>query len=279
MLSPTYIIDYSEGGRSMIDLYGCYFKYGDFDSIVYNIGITNIETDRMKVLQSVQNVNTVRNKRNHKFLATKVAYDEAPISFEIEITTLDGSIINPMYIPMIERSLFNQRTFLPLYPYIGTLDNTSMLHINCIFTEGERIDTDGGIIGYKLVVTADSVMAWSEPIEETIIIDGQSDSFTIKVDSDLNDYIYPEVTFMTGSTGGDITIYNNSDNAERFTSFTNLPAETTFVMRGDINHLSNDMYQFFSDRNFIRLLDGDNNFFVVGDLQSISFNFNNRKFL
>lgn len=263
----------------MIDLYGCYFKYGDFDSIVYNIGITNVETDRMKVLQSVQNVNVVRNKRNHRFLTTKVAYDEAPISFEMEITTLDGSVINPIDMPMIERSLFNKRTFLPLYPYLGTISNESLLHINCIFTEGERIDTDGGVVGYKMTVTADSVMAWSEEIKKDITIDSQSGSFIINVDSDLNDYIYPEVTFMTGSTGGNVTIYNNTDSAERFTSFASLPADTTFVMRGDINHISNNMYQFFSDRNFIRLLDGENNFFFTGDLQSISFKFINRKFL
>lgn len=273
----------------MIDLYGCYFLYGGFDSSIYGLGITNVDTERIRYLQSTQNINTVRSKRNQRHLLTNVAYDESPMSFDMEITTLDGSVINPIDITMIERSLFNRKSFTEFAPYQEFFDKDPMLHFNCILTNAERIETDGGIVGYKFVVTTDSVMAWSAKQEYTIEIpvqegDDEEDdpvafSFVIKASSDMNDYIYPEVTFTTGDVGGDVTLYNNTDDATRFTSFLSLPPNTSFTMRSDINHITNSMYQFFSDRNFIRLLDGDNSFFIMGDIISISFEFYNRIFL
>ena len=100
------------------------------------------------------------------------------------------------------------------------------------------------------------------------------------MDSDLNDYVYPKVTIQIGDVGGDIIISNNTDDASRLTSFVSLTPNVTVVMRGDgINYISGDNYMKFKDKNFIRLLDGENQIAIVGDVVGLSFEFQNRRFL
>lgn len=119
---------------------------------------------------------------------------------------------------------------------------------------------------------------WSDTGEITISYD-QTNDFHIDVDTDLNDYIYPDVEIQVGSDGGDIVIYNATDDATRFTEFSSVPPLTTFTMKGSINHITNNMYNYFTSRNFIRLVNGRNNFFMYGDIERITFRFNNRKFM
>ena len=76
-----------------------------------------------------------------------------------------------------------------------------------------------------------------------------------------------------------ITITNNSDDSSRLTKFVNLSPSISLVMRGDINYISGQNYEKFSNQNFIRLLDGDNNFGIIGDVESIKFEWNNRRFI
>lgn len=265
----------------MMDFYGCYFKYGTFDSSTYKLAITNIETSRITILQASQNINTVHTRRNNMHLLTRVTYDEAPISFEMEITTIDGSIIEDADVPVIESALFNKKTFTKLYTFSVCDDEyvEPTLFLNCLFTEGEMIEVDGGIVGYKVIITMDSVMAWEDAQTQSFTLSGSTNTCSVNVDSDINDYIYPVVSITTGGSGGNISIYNNSDDATRFTSFTGVPANTTFFMDSTTNHLSNLTYSYFNDRNYIRLLNGENNFYITGNVISISFTFNNRKFL
>jgi len=119
---------------------------------------------------------------------------------------------------------------------------------------------------------------WTDVGEVTVSY-SQTNDFHVDVDTDLNDYIYPDVTIEVGSEGGDIIIYNATDDATRFTEFSSVPPSTTFTMKGSINHITNNMYPYFTSRNFIRLVNGRNNFFMYGDISKITFSFNNRKYM
>lgn len=91
--------------------------------------------------------------------------------------------------------------------------------------------------------------------------------------------VYPKVTITTGDIGGDITIVNNTDSDIRLTSFVDLLPSTTFYMNGKTNYISGNYYEKFSDKNFIRLLDGTNNLSVIGDIKSIVFEWQNMRYL
>ena len=119
---------------------------------------------------------------------------------------------------------------------------------------------------------------WTDVGEVTVSY-SQTNDFHVDVDTDLNDYIYPDVAIEVGSEGGDIIIYNATDDATRFTEFSSVPPSTTFTMKGSINHITNNMYPYFTSRNFIRLVNGRNNFFMYGDISKITFSFNNRKYM
>ncbi|MBP5463032.1 MAG: hypothetical protein J6Y20_13060 [Lachnospiraceae bacterium] len=112
-----------------------------------------------------------------------------------------------------------------------------------------------------------------------IATSGSTDIATINVDTDINDFTYPKVTFTMGSRGGDVIISNNSDDSTRLTKFVGLSPNTTIIMKGDINYISGQNYIKFTGRNFPRLVDGENIFTVSGDVSSITFEFNNRRAL
>lgn len=127
-------------------------------------------------------------------------------------------------------------------------------------------------------------MAWQDSVTyeyDLGHIDESSNSvITVSPDSDLNDYIYPTVTITMGSVGGDIYITNNTDDSSRLTSFVGLTPYATIIMKGDgINYISGDNYTKFYNRNFIRLVDGNNDLTIIGNIEVISFEFQNRRYI
>lgn len=157
------------------------------------------------------------------------------------------------------------------------------LYLNCRLVNPVKIEGNSGIIGYKATIEADSNMFWQDPVEHVVnISNGSADSsvnFTIPVDTDLDEYIYPMVVIQMGNTGGDVIIVNNSDDSSRQTKFVGIGALATIVMKGELNYVGGQYYEKFAGRNFIRLLDGDNTFTVIGDVQTIKFEFSARRAL
>lgn len=263
----------------MFDIYGCHFQYGDFDSSEYDLVIANMDTSRLSILQGERSVNTLFSKKNNTYYVTNVAYGDEPVSFEAEMFTYDGKPIGESFLPEIERKLFSNSRFVKLH----ALDAYGFdpVYINCIFTNPERIEYTQGVVGYKFTILTDSIMAWEEPTTETFTFANNTGTktFSITLDTDLDDYTYPVVEFQIGSYGGDVTIINNSDSNTRLTGFTLLTPSLPFTMDSRINYLPVSFYEKFNNRNFIRLVNGENNFVVTGNVTSISVTYQNRKFL
>lgn len=260
----------------MFDFYGCYFEYDGFNSMDYDLIFANVDTSRIISLESEREVNVVKSRKNYTDYMTQVPYNDSIIQFDAEILKSDGTVIAETDVPLIEKILFSRSKFGRLKQF--EFNEKRPVYINCIFVNPERIEVVGGVVGFKFTVITDSIMAWEEEHTQ-VVTDLSINTFIVKVVSDMPDYIYPIVTITTGSEGGNLTIYNNTDSATRFTSFSNLPAATTFTMNGELKHIPKEMYEYFSDRNFIRLLDGDNSFFVNGDVARISFTFSNRRYI
>ena len=120
---------------------------------------------------------------------------------------------------------------------------------------------------------------WSDDGDVTAKIVGGIAYVDISVNSDLPEYVWPRVVIQMNSSGGDISIVNLTDDPSRLTSFTGLTANTQVIMDGETNYISGQNYTKFSNKNFVRLKNGENRIMVAGNVESITFKFKNRRYL
>lgn len=269
-----------------MDLYGCHFEYAGISSRTYDLVIANVTTTRNVAIAGATQSISVFNKKEKKKYFIDTSYEDSPLQFEMEVVT--EKPLTKSDIRKTEKWLFYQNDFEKLY--IDILDDCDgetyelidgvekRLYLNCRFTNPEKLEYNGGIVGFKFTIECDTYMAYQDAIEQIVQID-DSKTFDIDVDTDDTGYVYPKVTITTGETGGSITIVNNSDSDSRLTSFVELLPTTTFYINGKTNYISGNYYEKFSDKNFIRLLDGINKFSVIGDIESIVFEWQNMRYL
>lgn len=275
----------------MADIYGSHFEYGGVSSRLYSLIIVNANTSRMVQLSGAKESVTIFSKIANKRFLVDDDYSSSPISFDVEIITDSDRCLEPVERRQIEKWLFNKRTYRKLYMDIADDEfgetyeyingQRKRNYLNCRFVNPEKLEGNGGIIGYKVTLEADSNMFWQDAITQTFTVyNGSataSSNITIHIDTDMDEYLYPKVTIQMGSSGGDFTIYNNTDDSTRMTRFTGIGAFASIVMKGELNYVSGQYYEKFYDRNFIRLLDGDNILTIVGDVESIQFEYSARR--
>lgn len=290
----------------MADFYGSHFEYAGISSYKYGLIFANINTTRNLSLGSSPSPSTIFDKKNAMWHIVDNDYSSSPLSFEVEFVTDKNHPISRADMRTIEKWLFNRNSYKKLYfsksddyasefqetdNYYSEFQDTEIgqvkrLYLNCRFTNPERIEVDGGIIGYKATLEADSPMFWQDTIEKSFKFNGTSSSsnntIKIKVDTDIDDYTYPTVTIFAGSSGGTISIANDTDDPNRLSKFEGVIGNSKIVMKNDINMLSgssSNIYQMFVGQNFFRLLDGENTIRIRGDIKYITFEFSNRRFM
>ena len=275
----------------MADIYGSHFEDGGILSRQYGLIIVVVNTERMLKLSGDITGSTIFNKIENKRYLVGDNMADSPLSFDVEFITDNDRGIPQEERRAIEKWLFNRSGYRKLYfdEADDCFDDMSelvdgiqkRLYLNCRFINPEKIESECGVVGYKATLEADSNMFWQDEIEKSFTLNHANATATsvisVDVDSDVDDYIYPKVTFTLGNVGGDVIIFNSSDDNTRLTKFDGLSAGTTIIMKGCINYISGQNYQKFSTRNFIRLLDGTNNISVKGNVASISFEFQNRR--
>lgn len=277
----------------MVDIYGSHFEYGGVSSRQYGLMIATVETERNRqVSGSIEGVSVFNRNTKKRFLIDD-DYSEFPVSYEVEIVTDDEQLLEAGERREIEKWLFNKHSYRKLY--LDVADDTrgetceiidglqKRLYMNCRFVNPERLEYNGGVVGYRATLEADSGLWWQDAVTKTFTFASSTPDPTrqlvVNVDSDIDDYTYPKVTVTLGNYGGGFIISNTTDDDNRTTVFTGVSSGATIILRGDINYVSGDYYDKFSVRNFPRLLDGENNIVIQGDIASISFEFNNRRML
>lgn len=280
----------------MIDLYGSHFEFGGVSSRRYKLILANVDTDRMaQVSGSIEGV-TVFNKKTKRRLLIDNNYANSPMTFEVNIITDDDSVLGEQERREIERWLFNRHGYQKFYVDMADDYSCSSFEMidgeikrwfmRCRFVNASRLEYFGGIVGYRATLEADSGYWWQDTItiEQSLDLSNQYTSrFTINVDSDIDDYIYPQVLFRTGptapETGFTVRIGNPTDHILRSTEFVNLPANTLIEVNGEINYITPSYAGNFVTNEFPRLLNGTNTITVSSGVSEITFRFNNRRML
>lgn len=284
----------------MADIYGSHFEYGGISSNLYGLIIANMQTSRMTGVEGTLSATYLFDKSDKSNKMIDMDYSSFPVSFDVEFFTADATCahVGEQSLTVadrreIEKWLFNKPSFRKFYPdaeadtggdLSETVDGeTKRLYLNCRFINPERIENDSGVVGYRATLEADSGLWWQDAITKTIPVNNAAEDsvkvVTVTLDTDLDDYTYPRVTVSMGDIGGQFTLVNNTDSSTRLTTVDEVGANASVVMQGGLNYMSGQYYTKFSSPNFPRLLDGDNQITVQGNVSSITFVFQNRRLL
>lgn len=280
-----------------VNLSGCRFKYGGSmsggsyadatSSTTYGLMFGHVESEPFEQMSgNVESVN-IFNARGHKNYLIANNYNDSAIKFEAEVVTCDGTPISSSTIREIQNWLFYSNNYKRLYvldddaepgTINGTGANTKRLFLYCRFVAPKKIEGNGGVIGFSFSIEADSHLLYQDSTSYSF--DSLSSPVTVTVDSDMHDYIYPKITCNVGSSGGDIklTINNNGETISD-TQFVDLTGDITLIINSEYNFISGDNYSKLVPGNFPRLLNGNNNITVTGDVSSISVEFMNRRYM
>lgn len=277
-----------------MELSGNFFEYNGVSSRIYGLVFGHVETSEFLSLSGEIKTKSIFNKKSKRNYYIGEEYTDSPIQFDAEIVSINDCVFDRSQRRKIESWLFHQPNYCRLYVddscnYINSADELingeqKRLYLNCRMVNPIRIEGNGGVAGYRFSVECDSCMAWQDEVVYEYALSNtsatSSTTLSVDVDSDLEDYVYPKITIQIGSVGGDIQIINNTDDTTRQTSFVDLSPNVTITMKGDgINYISGDYYQKFSNRNFVRLLNGENDLFVTGNVIGLDIEFQNRRYL
>lgn len=271
---------------------GYHFVYGNFNSLNYGLIFAHCDSEYFSNLMGSVAPRTFFNKRNKTNYILSDDFTDSPISFEAEIFRDDFNSIPEADIRTIEKALFNKPNYIScgvdvqdVAPPGSTATELLILqhqmpYLQCRFMNPIRKEGDcGSTIGYKFTVECDSCMSWMMGGSSTFNLTGANNTVGVNVDTDIGGYTYPKVTIQTGAAGGDVTIVNQTDSSTRLTKFVGLSPNISLVLRGDINSVSGDNYVKFAVPNFVRFLDGANSISVTGNVTSIKFEWDERRFL
>lgn len=264
-----------------------YFTYGDFDSEEYDLIFGHVNTSELANMAGQISTLSIFNKRNKARYYINDDYLNSPVSFEAEIVTLCATPLEDMDAYEIEKAIFNKRGYRKLYvkgqSKFAIIDEHGS-YLNCRLINPSRIySSRDQVIGFRFTVECDSLMFWQDPTEIIYTLNhtttSQQSNITVKVDSDLDDYIYPKITVTMGGDGGDLTIINNTDDSTRLTKFVDLSSNLIIIVNGVNNTVSGQNYEKMANRNFVRLLPGSNGFTIKGEVKTIKYEFQNRKYI
>ena len=275
----------------MADIYGSHFEFGGLSSRMYDLVFVNLNTSRWIQLAGNSESVTIYNKGANKAYVIGDDHTKSPVVLDAEITTESCRSLDISEQRQIEKWLFGHKNYRKLYfdmaddPTAATYEIVDgklyRNYLNCRMLNPERIEGNGGICGYKLQIMCDSNMFWQDAHTHNFSVNNGapdvSTIVTVPVDTDFREYIYPKVKITMGGTGGDITIVNNTDDSTRLTQFVGISPYATVIMKGELNYVSDQYYEKLATRNFIRLLDGENKLFVLGDVDSIEFEYSARR--
>ena len=109
-------------------------------------------------------------------------------------TTMTESASSPTITSTISRMASNQNIIVAHRRYL-----------RCRFINPEKLEYNGGIVGYKFTLEADTGYWVEDPITYSYSLNqaaGSTSNVSFTPDTDTDTYIYPSVTVTSGSTGG-----------------------------------------------------------------------------
>lgn len=271
-----------------MDIYGKRFIYAGVSSYDYDMILAVMDSSTyMRVSgESKEQSFYGRKSRSNYYLGTN--WDDSPASFSVELIHASNAPYTKNQVRALEKWLFNQSGNKKFYVdarddyYNETTEEIlgvdRRLYVNCRFTNPTKLMYNSGVIGFSCTMECDSGWVWQDAITQTETLSGSSNTVTVSVDSDVPDYIYPKIVLTAGSSGGDISIVNQTDDSYRITSIRDVPANSVIVMNSAINYITEEYYESFPDHNFVRFLSGDNTLTINGDVAEITITWSNMRY-
>ena len=245
------------------------FTYNGKSSEPYGLRFLIMNTEENKEIGGVLEYTTFKNNKAPNTIIQDTNYNSV---FEIEVEMISEHKLDDN-IDEIYAWLLNQPNFRKLY-----IDNNDDFYYNCVFTSASYISestSEGyGIYGIKATMKCDSTFMWKE-VEYTYTSAELLNIVTHENISNVREYTYPTLIIKTGSTGGNITVQNVSDN-NRLTTFTGTLANDTITLSyypalvgSYLNDNDELVYESFN-KKFFRLLQGTNKIGIVGNISEIT---------
>lgn len=267
-----------------------HFEYAGKSSREYGLIMANVETSRYTSVSGKIQTNVSYHSLNKKNYYVGTSTSESPMVFEAEVvsdTPLDLGTQRT-----VEKWLFHRNGYKQFF--VDMFDDydcesyelidgrPKRTYLNCRFVNPEKLEYNGGVVGYKFTVECDSHLAWQEPVSITYEVNSTDNAgvyIDVSVDTDSNEYVYPEVVVTTdhGCTG--FQIVNESDDVSRVTSFIGDIPNTVIRMNPSIGFVTDGYYDMFAKKNFVRLLDGENTLFILGNVQTVQITWQNMRYV
>lgn len=186
-----------------MNLSGNGFEYGGISSERFGgLMIAEIETEPIRAMSGTFSYSSIREADGrHRHMAGAVAAEE-PLLFELEI--IRERPIDRREARDISRWLFQQKDYQRLYVARSADDTMERIdgeikrtYLECVFYDPQRIEYADGLHGWKCTCECASQMALQEAITKSFTKEKETDDFpnpmVIKVDTDRNDYVYPQI--------------------------------------------------------------------------------------
>ena len=156
----------------MISLDGSHFIYNDIYSTKYGLIFGRVETQPVRTLMGKKTGQFVFNKATKSRFLVGDDYSQSHLVFDVEIVTCDGHALDLESLREIERWLFSNSAFRKLYvdpiddPYGETYELVygvqKHLYFNCRFLYPEKLEYNGGVVGFKCTLETDGIMLWQD---------------------------------------------------------------------------------------------------------------------
>lgn len=158
----------------MITLDGNHFIYNDVPSSKYKLIFARVETSPARNLSGTKKGRFIFNQAMKQRYLVDDDYTDTPMSFDVEIVTCDGEPMELRTLREVERWLFTNSTFRKLYvdpaddPYGETYEiiygKQKKLYFNCRFMNPEKLEYNGGVVGFKCTIETDGMMLWQDSV-------------------------------------------------------------------------------------------------------------------
>lgn len=199
---------------------------------------------------------TYLNKRNGTFNITEQNYSE-PMSFTLQIVNKDFSDFNVIKEKEIKNWLCKRGAYswfnidVPGYEQIFWKMNIS----------NPKLKYLGGTVGMEFECILDSPWGYSSLIERTFQITDSDRNILLHINSDEDDYIYPDMT-ITMKGYGTLEIKNSSETEHRTFSLENTVIDEIITLNNSLPYISSSQngHNIYNDFNkhWIRLGNGVN---------------------
>jgi hypothetical protein len=156
----------------VVEIYGKHFIYNDIYSSKYGLIIATVDTQRMVAVSGRKEGSFVYNRALKRRHLIGDDYQNSSLSFEIDIVTCDGHALTLQEVREAEKWLFVDSTFKKLYidPADDEFGETyelvygvqKYLYFNCRFLYAEKLEYNGGVVGWRCTLETDSLLMWQD---------------------------------------------------------------------------------------------------------------------